>query len=157
MIITTIIAILILLSYLGMVLWMNKDIPHSVSMTYYLWPEKYSWIFRATMILVPGLLLPGWLMISSDNLRFLAFLCCAGMMFVGCAPNLHIKLENKVHYKAAAICCGGGILWVLFSGYWQILIGWILLGLGGYLWRKQKLWWIEIVTIGSVITSLILK
>lgn len=154
MIILRIIAVTILILYLGIVLWKNKDIPHSISMTYYLWPPELSWIFRATMILVPGLILPGWLDVSEDYLRFLAFLCCGGMIFVGCAPNLHIKLENKIHYTAAGICCTSGILWTLLSGFWYVTLGWIILGGIGYMWKRQPLWWIEIITMGSIITCL---
>lgn len=154
MITLRIIAVIILILYLGVVLWKNKDIPHSISMTYYLWPPELSWIFQATMILVPGLILPGWLDISEDYLRFLAFLCCGGMIFVGCSPNLHIKLENKIHYTAARICCTAGILWILLSGFWYVILGWVILGGIGYMWKRQPMWWIEIMTMGSTITCL---
>lgn len=149
-------AIIIIVSYLGVVLWKNKDIPKSISMTYYLWPTELSWIFRLTMILVPLLVLPHWLEISKDQLKFLTFLCCGGMIFIGCSPNLHIKLENNVHYMAAYICCGAGILWQILSGlYWPLCI-WGILGFIGYLWKKKIIWWVEILTIGSIICNLLI-
>ena len=100
-------SIVILFAYLGFAIYKQPGIPHSISMTYYLLPEKYSWIFRVVMIFVPALILPVWLGVSEDNLRFLTFLGCSGMMFVGCAPNLQVVLENKIHNIAAVICCLG--------------------------------------------------
>ena len=150
-----ILSIVILLTYLGFALYKQKDIPHSISMTYYLLPDNFSWVFRVVMILIPALILPVWLGVPEDNYRFLAFLGCSGMMFVGCAPNLHILLENKVHYVSAITCCISACLWQIFTGFWMVLVGWFILCSIGYVWKRQIIWWIEIMAIGSVISDLL--
>ena len=157
MMILSIIAVTLLVIYLGIVLWKNKDIPHSISETYYLWPSNLSWIFRSTMIVVPALILPDWLEISEESIKFLVFLSCSGMIFVGCSPNVHQKQENNIHITSAIICCISGLLWVLVSGYWYIILGMTLLGFVGYAWKKQALWWIEIITMSSIVISLFIK
>ena len=157
MITLLILSVILLVVYIGFVIYKEQDIPHSISKTYYLFPDNFSWVFRVVMIIIPALIFPVWLGESEDSLRFLTFLGCSGMMFVGCSPNLHITQENKVHYIAAVTCCLGAVLWQIFSGSWIILVGWFIVCGLCYAWRRNVIWWIEIMAIGSLVTDLFLR
>ena len=143
---------IILLGYLGYILLKTKEIPNSISETYYNLNDNLKWIFRITLILTPALILPNWIEYSNDNIRFLIFLACSGMIFVGCSPELKIKQELKIHMVSAYISCGTAILWMILSKNILILIVWIILGALGYLWKRKIIWWIEIITLGSILT-----
>lgn len=102
----------------------DKDIPESLSATHYLHP---SWIFPTIMVFCAATLLPCWLEITEgNNLQFLSFLACAGLMFVGLAPNYkNDKDENKIHSTSAYLAALCAILSVSFViGSWvDIVIG----------------------------------
>lgn len=111
------IAILIVLTgYIMASIIKSKELPKSLSATYYLWPK---WVFPAVMIFTGFGLLPCWLEITEGHpLQFLVFLSCAGFMFVGASPNYrNNKLENSVHVNAAYIAAFTAILALTFIMY----------------------------------------
>lgn len=95
-------------------------IPSCLSATYYLLP-KHKGLFQAAMIAGGLLALPAWIEASPDTWQFLAFLGCAGLIFLGAAPAFLEKLEGKIHYTATAIAALAAILWLVFGSKW----GWI--------------------------------
>lgn len=148
LIITTIIL------YLFLVISESREVPESLSATYYLMKDN-GWMFQALMVFCGIGLLPSWMNVSSDDWRFLVFLSCAGIVFTGVAPAFKLKLEGAVHYSAAVVCCVSAILWQMLEGLWDItlLFTWI----GGMLtlqWKKQWCWWLELSVIGSVFANL---
>lgn len=129
-------------------------VPESLSATYYL-SGRFGWLFQTFMILSGMILLPVWLDISEEPYRFLVFLSCAGMVFVGVSPAFRLRLEGTVHYSAAAVCCTSAILWILLSGMYPVLVWWSLIGWMLYLQYGRWCWWLEVSVIGAVFTSLI--
>lgn len=79
-----IISFLIITSYVGVMIY-RKGIPYSISDTYYSLEHKV-W-FGFSMIATALLLMPSILDRTPENFQFLAFLMCAGICFVGVAPN----------------------------------------------------------------------
>ena len=111
------IAILIVLfGYVIASIIKGKKLPVSLSDTYYLWPK---WVFPTVMTVTGFGLLPCWLEITEGHpLQFLVFLSCAGLIFVGAAPNFkYDKLENSIHMKAAYIASFSAVLALSFIMY----------------------------------------
>ena len=111
------IAILIVLfGYVIASIIKSKELPVSLSDTYYLWPK---WVFPTVMTVTGFGLLPCWLEITEGHpLQFLVFLSCAGFLFVGAAPNFrNDKLEHSVHVKAAYTAAFAAILALAFIMY----------------------------------------
>ena len=73
--------------YLSYTLFSIKMIPISLSDTYYQLEkvDKPKWLFQLCMFLTSALLLPCWLVISPENIQFLAFLGYGGLLFVSVA------------------------------------------------------------------------
>ena len=111
------IAILIVLfGYVISSIIKSKELPLTLSDTYYLWPK---WVFPTVMIYSGLGLLPCWLEITEGHpLQFLVFLSCIGLVFVGATPNFrNDKLEYYIHMKAAYIASFAAVLALAFIMY----------------------------------------
>lgn len=102
-------SMVIIFGYLAFVV-AKFGIPKSISDTYYLL-GKQGWLFQLALAATAFCVVPSLIDASSENTKFLAFLACAGLLFVSAAPLFKMKLEGKVHYTSACICCGGLVLW----------------------------------------------
>lgn len=114
-----------LLLILGFTVWACIRIgymPDCLSRTYYLLPS-HGWIFQAAMIAGGIALLPAWLEVSPTAWQFLAFLSCAGIMFVGAAPMFLRKPQTAIHYTATVIAALSAMVWSVFA----VSYGWIAL------------------------------
>lgn len=89
----------------------EKGAADMVSSTYYQ-IGKYGWVFSAVLLCV-GLMMGICLLDSGKGIECLAFLCCAGLIFVGIAPNFLEEYELRVHKTAAIISAIGGVGWCL--------------------------------------------
>lgn len=96
--------------------------PDCLSRTYYLLPS-HGWMFQAAMIAGGIALLPAWLYVSPTSWQCLAFLSCAGIMFVGAAPMFLRAPQTVIHYTATVIAALSAIVWSIFA----ITYGWIAL------------------------------
>ena len=125
-------AFLLLVGYL-LLMALRFGIPNMVSDTYYQLqgctgseiapfkhPRNMGWIFSLLMVTVSFLMLI-CLLDTGRGIQFLAFLGCAGLCFVGCAPNYCDRDAYSVHKTAAivaAACCVGWFLsvcgWITF-------------------------------------------
>lgn len=153
-----IISLLIIATYTVAVCIKQKGVPYSISATFY--KLKHRLWFMSTMWLTSGLLMPGILEASKPGTEFLAFLACAGMLFVGAAPNFREEFEGKVHQAGAIMCVVFSQLWVAFN-LWQALFIW--LGYIGYtvyaiakqdkgvflykLYQTKPMFWVEIFAL----------
>lgn len=129
-------------------------IPQSISDTYYLLGKK-GWLFQLALAATAFTAMPMLIERSSDGTQFLAFLACAGLAFVACAPMFKLELEGKVHYVSAAVCCVGLVLWQVFNASWIVPLVCFLLVVYPMLRDRKFMWWLEIATIVSVYFSLI--
>lgn len=118
------IAFLLLGGYLLLVA-LRFGIPNMVSDTYYQlqsctgseiapfrYPRNMGRIFSLLMVSVSLLMLIS-LLDTGRGIQFLAFLGCAGLCFVGCAPNYYDREVYSVHKSAAIISAVGSIGWCL--------------------------------------------
>lgn len=74
--------------------------------------RNYGWVFTAVMVASAILMLVS-LLDSGKGVQFLAFLGCAGLMFVGLAPRYLDSNEHAIHKAAAITAAVGCIGWCL--------------------------------------------
>ena len=156
--ILVLISLAFLTLYLVYAISVIKSVPWSISDTYYQLEKrgKKKWLFQLAMIVPAMLLLPAWLECSDENIQFLAFLACGGLMFVGAAPCFKLELDGKVHYAATAICGTSAVLWTCFSGMWYIPLIAILIAAGLGLKYRKWMFWIECAALVSTYIAVIL-
>lgn len=140
-------------------------VPHSLSMTYYLWKEKANigYLFPCMMYMVVAFMMPAWITLSEgSNFQFLAFLAPASIAFVGTAPRFKdSQLESRVHTVSAIIAAACSLLWVaLFTPYWWVILIWLgFIALASILTSSYKTaytYWLEQVAFLSTFTAAIL-
>lgn len=71
---------------------------------------NYGWVFTLVMF-VSSLLMLVSLLDSGKGIQFLAFLGCAGLMFVGAAPNYVDKDTFPIHKSGAIVAAIGCVGW----------------------------------------------
>lgn len=146
-------SLIILFGYLCYVV-AKFGIPQSISDTYYLLGKK-GWLFQLALASTAFCVVPSLIDASTEYTKFLAFLACAGLAFVSAAPLFKMELEGKVHFTCAYICCGSLVLWQIFNTSWIIPLSCFALVAYPMLKDRKYMWWLEIATIVSAYTSLI--
>lgn len=155
----------IITSYVGVMVF-RLGVPYSISDTYYSLEHKI-W-FGFSMIGTAVLLMPAILDRTPESFQFLAFLMCAGLCFVGVAPNFKAGLDRHVHIVATSIAALCSQVWVALTLPWLLLVwlAWFLyIGVrikqvwNGNLWysfvRCKPLFWAEVIAFGMVYTVLL--
>lgn len=168
-----IIALVVFLAYLvGIVCVFG--VPASISDTYYLLEKKHKglgWLFTAMCWLVGGLLLPALLDMTLDSYQFSVFLSCAGLLFVGAAPQFKLQLTGTVHYSSAGVCVVFSQLWTALTRWWVLLPVWLSYivytvlavkrqkeGVFWYKFRRTKpMLWVEIASFAATFLAIFLK
>lgn len=170
-----IISLVIFLTYL-IVTYVWFGIPYSISDTYYKLERRrkgLGWLFTAMCWSVGGLLLPALLEITPVSYQFTAFLACAGLLFVGAAPQFKLSLTGAVHYGSAAVCVIFSQIWIACTPAWWILlpvwIGFILYILYGvlrysdffrgniYFIESKPMFWAEVAALGATYVTIFIK
>ena len=123
MVVLSFIAALLFVALLCIVI--NKyGVPDMVSTIYYLLGKR-GWVFQLVMMLF-GAMMMMCLLDSGFGEQCLAFLACAGLMFVGAAPRFLEESDRMVHKTAAIISAVASVGWCLTVN-WRIvvaLLGW---------------------------------
>lgn len=154
-----VVSLVVFLVYLAGV-YVYFGVPASISDTYYKLEKRKKgagWLFTGMCWAVTGMLLPAWLDMTPDVYQFSAFLACAGLLFVGAAPQFKLSLTGWVYYGSAAVCCASAVLWCILSGYWFITLivflvyGWITLRYG------KPMFWIELAALTSTYICIFIK
>lgn len=123
-------------------------IPEMVSSIYYLL-GKSGWVFQVVMMSV-GMLMLMCLLDCEKGVQCLAFLSCAGLMFVGAAPRF-MNEDRGVHKAAATICAMAGIGWCLSANFIMTIAAIVAYVIGiAYIKRLRKyaLFIAEVAAIG---------
>lgn len=113
---------------------MRFGVPDMVSDTYYqlrcttgseIRPFKrernFGWVFSLVMVACAGLM-EACLLDSGRGVQCLAFLGCAGLMFVGVAPNYCERDVYPVHKGGAIVAAVGCVGWCLSVCWWVTLV-----------------------------------
>lgn len=168
-----IISLIIFLAYLLMTYtWF--DIPYSISDTYYKLESRKKgagWLFTAMCWGVGGLLLPALLQLTPENYQFTAFLACAGLVFVGAAPQFKLSLTGSVHYGSAVICVLFSQIWVGLTCWWVLIPMWLAFivytvvamskNVTGSMWSDfvstKPMFWVEIVALLATYIAIVIR
>lgn len=94
-------------------------IPEMVSSIYYLL-GKSGWVFQLVMMLF-GAMMMVCLLDSGLGVPCLAFITCAGLMFVGAAPRFLEESERRVHKTAAIVSAVASVAWCLTVDWRMVL------------------------------------
>lgn len=123
MVVLSFVAELLFIAMLCVVI--NKyGVPDMVSSIYYLLGKR-GWVFQVVMMLF-GAMMMVCLLDSGLGVPCLAFLSCAGLMFVGAAPRFLEESDRKVHKTAAIVSAVASVGWCMTVN-WKIvvaLLGW---------------------------------
>lgn len=157
-----ILSMLMIASYATALCIKGKEVPNSISVTYYKLEHKL-W-FLATMWLTAGFLIYPMVEMNPDMAGF-AFLAVFGMVLVGAAPNLEEDYEGKIHAAGAIACIAGSQVWVA-SVLPETLYAWILCAVyfgvdildsegkfGERFMACKPMFWTEIVALLTTYTS----
>lgn len=121
MVVLSFIAALLFVALLCIVI--NKyGVPDMVSSIYYLMGKK-GWVFQTVMILF-GMLMMVCLLDCGKGVQCLAFLACAGLMFVGAAPRFLEQDERAVHKGAAIVSAVASVGWC-FTVDWRMVLAFL--------------------------------
>lgn len=125
-----------------------KQIPESISDTFYLGNKQW---FTFTMFVLGFLVCSTLIPITSEMYQFTAFLIGAGLLFVGAAPHFKDVSEKKIHFGGALIFGLASQIWAsLYCSPW-LLLTWLFLI---PLWKtKQRTFWIELICIINIILA----
>ncbi len=134
MIVLSFIAALLMFAMLRLVIDNKKETPEMISSIYYLLGKK-GWVFQLVMIMF-GLLMMICLLDSGLGEQCLAFLACAGLMFVGVAPRFLEQGERAVHKGAAIVSAVASVGWCLTVD-WRMVLS-FLAWYGLYLVGRKK-------------------
>ena len=121
-----IIAIVILTAYIVTVCIVNKQIPSSLSASVFFLPKQGVWIWSVVIAAVVFLMVPTYIEKTSDTVKFLAFLACAGLLFVGGAPLVRDRgnMAYKVHLGGAVLCAVSSQVLLAIDNGW-LLLSWV--------------------------------
>lgn len=121
--ILTVLSFLLIASYTVGVCVSTHGIPNSISESYY--KIKHKFWFAVATIGTASMLMPSILERTPESYQFLAFLMCAGLCFVGVAPNFKTGLDRPVHIVATSIAALCSQVWVVLAQPW-IMVLWIV-------------------------------
>lgn len=108
------ISFLVLVAYL-VIMYKEFGLPSMISDTYYQLESKKKgsgWLFTAVLWIVSFSVLL-CLLDTGEGIQAFAFLGCAGLAFVGAAPQFKERDVRNVHRLGAIIAAVGGIGWCL--------------------------------------------
>ena len=94
------IAATLLATYILTLCVVQRRIPNSVSQTVFLLPYAGKWLWTVVVAAVAFLTMPTFIDRTAENVQFLAFFACAGLLVVAVCPLIP-HVENATTYKDA--------------------------------------------------------
>lgn len=122
-----IIAILLMVLYIGITIWKKKELPKSISHMVYDLPKGgwrwlwTIWLWSVVICAAPSLIEA----LSGSSFQFVGFLTIASLIFIGAMPLFdtdHLKWHNTL---AIAGGIGSQICTILICPWWMLL--WIIM------------------------------
>jgi len=148
-------AVAIILGYLMMTVIKFREIPVSISDTYYMWKGvKKDWLFTFVMWAVGLMILVYWVSRAEFyRCQFLSFVSVSGMCFVGGACMFKETLTKAVHYTSAGIWASGAVLFFLINSMYVPMIVGLMFGFAGWMLNKREnhTFWAEMACVVMMI------
>ena len=123
MITLLIIAILLMVIYIGITIWKKKELPKSISHMVYDLPKGgwrwlwTIWLWSVVICVAPSLIEA----LSGSSFQFVGFLTIASLLFIGALPLFdtdHLKWHNAL---AIAGGIGSQVCTILICPWWMLL------------------------------------
>lgn len=127
-----------------------KRVPTMLSEVYYLTDKD--WLFPAFMVTLGASFLP--LMLETDGLECMAFLTCAGVIFVGAAPAYLDESQRTIHKCGAITSAIASVAWACSINVLPTILFAVLAGVL-CIWKRQ--YWLfiaECCAILNIVTTL---
>lgn len=124
--ISLILFIIISLIYNLYIIFKYKTMPVSLSETSYILGGFKRYWFSAYCITTVMLILPLLLITIPENLAFLGFLMCGGLLFAGLSPMFKNGMDKTIHYTSSMFS------FIIFIIFMIFIMGWFYLAL--YVW-----------------------
>ena len=124
--ILTTIAVAVLTIYTAALCLAERQIPPSLSASVFYLPRAGAILWLAVIATVVFCLAPVLLAVSRPATQFLAFISCAGLLFVGGCPLVKDKtdLTYKIHIAGAVTCAVCANLLIITNHWWMLFL-WI--------------------------------
>lgn len=131
------ISLVLLIAYTATLCVVNKQIPSSLSSTVFFLPPTGAWLWTVVIAAVVFALAPV-LIENAQRCQFLAFIACAGLLFVAGCPLVKDKgdMAYRVHCASAVVCAVSAMTLVAVSVPW-LMFGWIP-WLAVFLWQTRS-------------------
>lgn len=145
------IAVSIVFIYLIIEIIKHKQIPSSVSNTFYLGGK---WWFTGVISLAAFLVAAGFFSVYTGPFQFLGFLMCAGLLFVAAAPHFKEEFEGKVHVGGAITFGVASQLIAIICGSPWLACAWLAFPF--YMKKSTRTFWVEITCIITFVIAMLL-
>ena len=127
----------------------------SISDNYYV--SRHRWTFVMVMWWVGFGMLPAMLEVTPAMWQFSAFICCAGIAFVGAAAAFREEVTRQVHFAGAITSAAGAFLWTACVLPPMAGVG-FLTCYGLLLWlSRHVVYWLEVTCFAMVFVTYILR
>lgn len=132
-------------AYIAITCRVFRQVPKSISETYYLWSGiSRPLMFTSFMWAESLMLVMPWIECSEPETQCLAFLSCAAMGFVGAACQFKQELTSTVHYTSAAVWALSAVAWCLLNDAPAAIAVGAAVGIGGFaITRRSFTFWAE--------------
>ena len=145
--ILTTIAVAVLTIYTAALCLAERQIPPSLSASVFYLPRAGAVIWLAVIATVVFCIAPVLLAVSRPATQFLAFISCAGLLFVGGCPLVKDKtdLTYKIHIAGAITCAVCANLLIMFNHWWMLFLWipwlfWFIWVTKDRRWTTQTFW-----------------
>ena len=145
--ILTTIAVAVLTIYTAALCLAERQIPPSLSASVFYLPRAGAILWLAVIATVVFCLAPVLLAVSRPATQFLAFISCAGLLFVGGCPLVKDKTDitYKIHIAGAVTCAVCANLLIMTNHWWMLLLWipwlfWFIWVTKDRRWTTQTFW-----------------
>ena len=145
--ILTTIAVAVLTTYTAALCLAERQIPPSLSASVFYLPRAGAILWLAVIATVVFCLAPVLLAVSRPATQFLAFISCAGLLFVGGCPLVKDKtdLTYKIHIAGAVTCAVAANLLIMTNLWWMLFLWipwlfWFIWVTKDRRWTTQTFW-----------------
>ena len=127
----------------------------SISDNYYV--SRHRWTFVMVMWWIGLGMLPAMLEVTPTMWQFSAFICCAGIAFVGAAAAFREEVTRQVHFAGAITSAAAAFLWTACVLPPMAGVG-FLTCCGLLLWlSRHVVYWLEVTCFAMVFMTYILR
>lgn len=118
--ILTFMSLLLITSYTIAVCVKEKEIPYSISETFY--DLKHRFWFSVSMASTAMTLLPTLIKLTPIEYIYIPYLACFGLIIVASAPRIKEQQELIIHTTGAMMCVVFSQIWVCFHFPWFLTL-----------------------------------